>query len=254
MDLTGKTAIVTGGARGIGAATALALAKAGANVVMTDVLDNPGEAMAEQLRAAGLLARYAHLDVTDFEAWKQLLSATFDIEGRIDILVNNAGIHLRKNIDDIKIDEWSRVLAVNLNGVLFGIKAVVPFMRAGRAGSIVNIASISALGASPNVAYGTSKWGVRGLTKSAAFEYGKWKIRVNAVLPGVILTDLTRGSDALEIFRNGTPLGALATPDDVAAMVVFLASDNAAAITGQDYIVDGGFTAGQHPAVVFKSD
>jgi 3alpha(or 20beta)-hydroxysteroid dehydrogenase len=249
MKLNGKAALVTGAARGIGAAIASALAREGAKVLLVDVLDEAGEAVAKQLRTAGLKARFAHLDVSDFQAWQRVVAEASRLESKVDVLVNNAGVQLRMGIDDLEIAQWQRVLATNVNGQLFGIKATAPLMKENGGGSIVNIASISGLGASPNVAYGTSKWAVRGLTKCAAFEYGKWKVRVNAVLPGAVLTELSSGSPALELFRDRTPLGDLVTPENVAAVVVFLASDDAAGVTGQDYVVDGGFTAGQHPGL-----
>jgi len=253
MTLNGKTALVTGAARGIGAAIATALASQGAVVLLTDVLDDAGEALAGHLRAEGFKARFAHLDVSDFQAWKDVIEDIFRVQGRIDILVNNAGVQLRMRIDDMDIAQWQRVLGINVNGAMFGIKATAPLMKKGGGGSIVNIASISGLGASPNVAYGTSKWALRGLTKCAAFEYGKWNVRVNAVLPGVVLTELSSGSAALHMFRQATPLGALATPENVAAVVAFLASDDAAGVTGQDYVVDCGFSAGQHPGLTMQA-
>lgn len=244
MKLNGKTALVTGAARGIGAAIATALAKEGASVLLADVLDAPGELLAEKLRSSGLNARFVHLDVSDFEAWKRVVDEATRTEGQVDVLVNNAGVQLRMRIDDLDIAQWQRVLAVNVNGQLFGMKVTAPLMKKNGGGSIVNIASISALGASPNVAYGTSKWAVRGLTKCAAFEYGKWKVRVNAVLPGAVLTELSNGSPALDLFRQATPIGDLVTPENVASVVVFLASDDAAGVTGQDYVVDGGVFCG----------
>ncbi|MEJ8814632.1 SDR family oxidoreductase [Variovorax ureilyticus] len=254
MTMVDKVAIVTGAARGIGAAIATALAREGANVILTDVLIEEGEAMADQLRSMGYRARFTPLDVSDYEAWLRVVAEAEELDGGVDILVNNAGIQLRRRIADMEIAEWNRVFSINLNGALFGIKATTPSMKRRAGGSIVNIASISALGATPNVAYGTSKWAVRGLTRSAAFEYGRWNIRVNAVLPGAIPTELSRQSPSLDMFRKATPLGHLVTPEHVADVVVFLASEMAAGISGQDHVVDGGFTAGQHPGLAMQEN
>lgn len=173
--------------------------------------------------------------------------------GHLDILVNNGGINLRKGITDISAAEWNEVISTNLTGAMLGIKAATPVMRRAGRGSIINISSISGLGASPNVAYGTSKWGLRGLTRSAAFEFGPDGIRVNAILPGVVDTELNTGINYMDHFRAATPLGRLASAQDIAEMALFLASDEAQSITGQDYVVDGGFSAGHRPNMRFPA-
>ncbi|WP_230312295.1 SDR family NAD(P)-dependent oxidoreductase [Paracoccus lichenicola] len=238
-DLTGKTVIVTGGGRGQGAAHAELLAAAGAHVLICDVLEAEGEALAERL---GEKARFLRLDVTDAEAWDGAVRTAVDWTGRLDVLVNNAGIINRKIIRDMTPDEWRRVIDVNLTGAFLGIRAAAPAMRQG--GSIVNIASNSAFSGHYDPAYTASKWALRGLTRTAAMEYAESGIRVNAICPGLIVTDLNRNSPHLGPMIGITPMARAGEADEVAQLVLFLASDASSFITGEDVVIDGGFTAG----------
>lgn len=238
-DLSGRTAIVTGGGRGQGAVEAELLAAAGAQVLICDVLEAEGEALAGRL---GSNARFLRLDVTEAEAWDAAVRAAVVWTGRLDVLVNNAGIINRKIIRDMTPEEWRRVIDVNLTGAFLGIRAAAPAMTAG--GSIVNISSNSAFSGHYDPAYTASKWALRGLTRTAAMEYADVGIRVNAICPGLIVTDLNRNSSHLGPMIGLTPLARAGEADEVAQLVLFLASDASGFITGEDFVIDGGFTAG----------
>ena len=238
IDLDGRVALVTGGARGLGAAYARALHAAGARVVIADLLDAEGQALAAELGDA----RFVHLDVTDEASWAAAVEATLEAFGSIDVLVNNAGIANAAPIEHLTLDKWNAVIAVNLTGVFLGCRAVVPAMKAQGSGSIINISSVEGmLGGSHLHGYVASKFGVRGLTKSLAVELGAFGIRVNSVHPGLILTDMTTRIDPA---RLDIPLGRPAVPDEVAGTIVFLASDASSFTSGAEFVVDGGMIAG----------
>ncbi len=241
--ITDKVALITGAARGMGAVEARLLAAEGAAVVICDILDARGESLAAEITADGGDALYRHLDVTSESDWQETVQAAVAWRGRIDILVNNAGINVRQGVADLPIDDWNRVLAVNLTGALIGMRSVAPVMRSNGGGAIVNIASVAGLRASRSAAYSASKWGLRGLSRVAALEYAAWGIRVNTVCPGVVPTELNAGQPYVKVAAGRTPLRRLAAPHDVARAVLFLASDDAAFITGTDMVVDGGITA-----------
>jgi len=236
--LDGRVCVVTGGARGIGAAYARALHAAGAHVVIADLLDDDGGALAAELDRGW----YRHLDVTDEVEWAELVTETVARHGRIDVLVNNAGIANAAPIEHLTTAKWDAVIAVNLTGVFFGCRAVVPQMKAQGSGSIINISSVEGLRGSPGLhGYTAAKFGVRGLSQSMAVELGPFGIRVNSVHPGFIRSAMTTRIDPAHL---DIPLGRAGEPEDVAGTIVFLASDASAFTTGAEFVVDGGMITG----------
>ena len=242
--VSGRVALVTGGGRGQGAAEAALLAREGASVLIGDVLIEDGEAHAAALRAEGLDVRFLPLDVTDPESWTKAVETCREWKGRLDILVNNAGIINRTTVASTGLDAWKRVLDVNLTGAFLGIQAAVPLMREGGGGSIVNISSNSGFSGHYDPAYTASKWGLRGLTRSSAMEFARAGIRVNAICPGLVMTELNKDSPHLRPMIEMTPMRRSGAPEEIAELVLFLASDASAFITGEDIVIDGGFTAG----------
>ncbi len=235
--LEGKVAIVTGAAGGLGRAQVAALAAEGAAVVATDI--RPAAAEAEAL---GERVRFLAHDVTDFARWQEVVAETERVHGPVTVLVNNAGIVRAAPIEEMSEGDYRAVIDVNQVGVFLGMKAVVPSMRRGGGGSIVNIASMDGIIAHPGVAgYVSSKFAVRGLTKVAALELGHAGIRVNAVCPGVIETPMA--ASAPLAWLNELPIPRLGRPEEIASLVVFLASDEASFATGAEYVMDGGYTA-----------
>mgnify|MGYP001627838700 CR=1 FL=1 len=243
IDLVGKTAIVTGGARGQGAQEVRKLCKAGAAVIIADILVEEGAALADSLNSGGGQARFFHLDVSNPDQWVSVVNEMEDWQGRLDVLVNNAGIVIRKSIAQMDLDTWNRVIAINQTGVFLGQKTVADLMRRSGGGSIINISSNSAFTAHQDPAYTASKWAIRGLTRSAASEYADWNIRANAICPGLVVTELNRGAPHLKPMIDATPSGRAVEADEVANLVLFLASDLATSITGEDIVIDGGFLA-----------
>lgn len=238
-DLEGRVALVTGGARGLGEAYVRALHAAGARVVIADLLDEEGTALAAEL---GERAVFLALDVTDEAGWDRVVAASVSAFGSVDVLVNNAGVANAAPIEHLTLAKWNAVIAVNLTGVFLGCRAVVPQMKAQGAGSIINISSVEGMRGSPGLhGYTASKFGVRGLSQSLAVELGPSGIRVNSVHPGLILTDMTTRIDPARI---DIPLGRPGVPDDVAGTIVFLASDASRFTSGAEFVVDGGMIAG----------
>jgi 3alpha(or 20beta)-hydroxysteroid dehydrogenase len=241
--LAGKTVVVTGAARGQGAAEAAALARAGAVVVATDVLDGEGEALAASLAGEPGDVSYRHLDVSEPGAWQALGEWLESRGGTVHGLVNNAGIPHRARLDDVTVEGWNRTFAVNLTGALLGIQTCAPLMRDG--GSIVNVGSVAALTAYHAVAYTASKWALRALTRVAALEYGPRAIRTNIIHPGYIETPIV--ADAPQAFLDAslalTPAGRPGTPDEVASLVLFLLSDQSRYVNGAEISIDGGYAA-----------
>ena len=232
------TAIITGGARGMGASHARAFIREGAKVVIADILVDEGRALAADL---GDCARYEYLDVTSESDWTAVVIATLAAFGTVDVLVNNAGIATGAPIDEYPLELWNSVLAVNLTGTFLGIRAVTPTMKRARRGSIVNISSVEGLRGSPHLhAYVASKFAVRGLTKSVAVELGRYNVRVNSVHPGFISTPMT---ERLDFADQQVPLRRAAAPEEVSSLVLFLGSDESAYSTGAEFVVDGGMTA-----------
>ncbi len=244
--LAGKVAVITGAARGMGEAHTRLFAREGARVVATDVLDDLGEVLADELRAAGHDVRFRHLDVSDEAAWKGLVA---DVEGELGaptVLVNNAGIALGEdNLDDGDTAVWDRTLQVNQRGCYLGMRSVVPGMKRAGGGSIVNVASTLALaGHQDHFAYGATKGAVRMMTRSAALRYAPAAIRVNCVCPGLIKTPLNDFGRAIHSsFIAETPMLRAGEAHEVATVCLFLASDESSFVTGTDLVVDGGYLA-----------
>ena len=244
IDLTGKSALVTGGARGIGKAICLKLAAQGADVAFVDVgRPEVAEATVAEIQALGRKALYIPADVTYPEACVKAVAATLEAFGKVDILVNNAGITRDDLIMRMSVDAWREVLETNLFGAFYTLKAVTRPMLRARSGRIINITSVSGqAGQMGQANYSSAKAGLIGLTKAAARELGSRGITVNAVAPGFVLTELTEGlsDDLKQQITDRTPLARFGTTEEVAYAVAFLASDEAAYITGQVLAVDGG--------------
>jgi 3(or 17)beta-hydroxysteroid dehydrogenase len=258
--LDGKIALISGAARGIGAATAKLMAEAGAKVAIGDVLDERGRET-----AAAYGGFYVHLDVTREADWTAAVAATVERFGGLDILVNNAGLFLGKGIEEASLEEWHRLAAVNLTGVFLGTKQALPALRerarlSAHGSAIVNLASVAGLvGSQLDPLYSMTKGGVTLFTKSAALEFARkgYRIRVNSIHPGLTETDMGQqtfvsrarnlGSNDIDAVRRTAlarhPIGRLGRPEDIAAGIVFLASDDAAFMTGAGLVVDGGSTA-----------
>lgn len=235
--LDGKVAIITGGARGIGAEDARVLAGEGAKIVVCDILDTDGEALAQEIGGA-----YHHLDVTDETQWQTAIAFAEETFGPVDILINNAGVVGFTPLDTCELSEWNRVIDINLTGTFLGIRYVADSMKRAGGGVIVNMSSTAGLtGYSQLGAYVASKWGVRGLTKSAALDLAKYKIRVVSVHPGPIETPMTAGID---VGFSRRPIPRIGQPSEVAAMILFLVSD-ATFSTGTEFVLDGGATVGE---------
>jgi NAD(P)-dependent dehydrogenase (short-subunit alcohol dehydrogenase family) len=239
-----KTVLITGGSRGQGAAEARMFAAAGAHVVIADVLDDEGGALAQAIRADGGAADYRRLDVSSEQDWRETVAFTMGKAGSLHVLVNNAGVSLRGvDLANTTRADWDRVLAVNLTGPFLGIRTAAPVMRDSGGGAIVNIGSTAGINGHFAAAYSASKWGLRGLTKAAAMEYADWNIRVNAVHPSIVRTPMTEGADKfVEAMEYMSALKGSAPVEDIAHAVMFLASDEAGYLTGLDLPVDGGFT------------
>ncbi len=263
--LDGKVALISGAARGIGAETARLMVEAGAKVAIADVLDEKGRETVRALEVGGGEAVYVPLDVTSEEDWTAAIAAIVARFGKLDILVNNAGLFLGKDIESATLAEWERLCAVNLTGVFLGTKSALPALRdaaqhSPHGSAIVNLASVAGLvGSTQDPLYSMTKGGVTLFTKSAALEFARkgYRIRVNSMHPGTIDTDMgdqvlvTRarnlGTNDVEMARRQVidrlPIGRLGTVTDIAKGIVFLASDDAAFMTGAGLVIDGGITA-----------
>jgi NAD(P)-dependent dehydrogenase (short-subunit alcohol dehydrogenase family)/cation diffusion facilitator CzcD-associated flavoprotein CzcO len=240
--LAGRTALITGGARGQGAAHARRLAEEGASIIIGDILDDAGAAHAEALRAAGHTADFLHLDVTAPGDWSAAVRAAEERFGRLDILVNNAGVVRVAPVVDETDDGWHNTMTVNATGVFYGMRAAIPALRRAGGGSIINVASIyGPVGASGYVAYTASKGAVIAMTKVAALEHAHNRIRVNAICPGPVRSPMSEqeGDASVDV----TPLRRLAEPDEISSAVAFLASDDAVYMTGAELAIDGGYLA-----------
>ena len=267
--IQGRTAFVTGAASGIGRAAAIALAREGANVMLTDIDAPGGRETAAMIEASGGIAQFRGQDVTEEDRWAELITRTMTLFGRLDILVNNAGIGIGVPITEMTLEQWNRQLAINMTGVFLGVKHAIPAMRTEkpegsyRGGSIINISSVAGLVGSPGLtAYCATKGGVRLFSKAVAMECAAAGdgIRVNSVHPGIIDTPIWGKIDAGGILQAmapegtnvppadaiaaaGTPLGFAGRPADIADGIVFLACDESRYMTGTELVIDGGWTA-----------
>ena len=249
--LDGKVALISGGARGQGAAEARMFASEGACVVFGDILDDDGRMVEAEIRELGSQATYVHLDVTSEADWAAAVNRAVSEYGKLDVLVNNAGIVLGRSIEEMTVEEWDRLFDVNAKGVFLGTRASLGAMRDAGGGSIVNISSTAGLvGNDYNLAgYSSTKGAVRLFTKSTAIQHARDGIRCNSVHPGPIdtpmLVESRRGRGALtdEQQRQRTPLGRIGRPEDIAFAVIYLASDESSFVTGSEVVVDGGRTA-----------
>lgn len=251
IDMTGKVALVTGGSSGIGRATALAFARAGARVVATGLDPSDGEETVTLIDELGREAIFIEADVTDAAQVEDMIGRTVETYGRLDFAFNNAGISGRgAPAADVSIDDWSKVIDVNLTGVWLSMKYEIPKMLSQGGGVIVNCSSVLGhVALKGNAAYVASKHAILGLTKTAALDYATSGIRITAVCPGFIRTPMIEGAvgsdeDALAPLVALEPIGRLGTPDEIANLVVWLCSDEASFVTGSSMVADGGWIAG----------
>ena len=247
MRLEGKVALISGAARGLGAAEARLFAREGAKVGIADIREEEACALEAEIRESGGDAMYIRLNVTDEQQWANAVHQMMTVYGRLDILVNNAGILEHGMVEETTAESWDRTMDVNSRGVFLGTKAVIPAMRESGGGSIVNISSVAGLVGGLMTAYNASKGAVRLLTKSTAVQYAAENIRVNSVHPGPTDTDMLdvffREEGAREARAANTPIPRLGRPEDIAYGVLFLASDESSYMTGSELVIDGGNSA-----------
>jgi cyclopentanol dehydrogenase len=245
--LADKVALISGGARGQGEAEARLFVKEGAKVVLGDILVEFGQKVATDITAQGGQATFVKLDVTQETDWQQAVATAVRNYGKLDILINNAGIFRTEGVEATSLELWNQVIAVNQTGVWLGMKCAIPAMRKAGAGSIVNISSgAGIIGSGFAAAYHGTKGAVRILTKTAAIEYAKENIRINSVHPGVVDTEMIRGTlnqEGMQGAIRAHPLGRMGTAEDISYAVLYLASDEASYVTGAELVIDGGYTA-----------
>lgn len=243
----GKVTIITGGARGQGESHARLFAQEGASVLITDMLDELGEAVAAELRGSGHDVHYLHLNVSSEDDWKNVIAAAEERWGRVDVLVNNAGIvGTMRSVADEELEGWSKMTAINQQGVFLGLKHGAPAIERSGGGAIVNICSINGTVGNPGgFSYQASKGAVKMMTRAAAMEYAGRGVRVNSVSPGMVLTPMAdeEGAEVIEQFSAATPMRRAAQPREISYGVLYLASDEASYVTGADLLIDGGYTA-----------
>ena len=249
MRLDGKVALISGGSRGMGDFEAELFVQEGAKVVICDVRDDEGDALAKKIVDRGGEAAFVHLDVTSESDWAAAVREAVERYGKLDVLVNNAGVSARGSIEETSPDDWDRVMDINAKGVFLGTRSAIPEMRKAGGGSIINISSqlgLVGMGES-SPQYQASKGAVRIFSKSAAIQYAHEGIRVNSVHPGPIITPMTEARRSDEVVRqrmiSRIPLGRYGESEDVAYGVLYLASDESSFITGSELVIDGGWTA-----------
>lgn len=241
--LQGKVALISGGARGMGASHASAVVREGGSVVVGDVLEAEGKALCDEL---GDDAHFVTLDVTSEQDWAAAVGVATRTLGKLDVLVNNAGICTVGSLFDYSLDDWNRIIGINLTGQFLGMKAAVAALLDAAPSSIINISSTQGMeGIAQLHGYTASKFGVRGLTKSAALELAARNVRVNTICPGTIATPMNEGLDV----SGFNPMNRKADPQEVSSLVVYLASDESSFISGTEIVVDGGELAGHGPLV-----
>ena len=240
----GRVALVTGGASGIGKATAKRIAAEGGSVVIADVQDEAGAAAVAEIEGNGGVAAFVHLDVTDEQGWADAVAETVERFGGLDVLVNNAGIGDTEPIEVTTAETWDKVVAVTQTSVFLGMKAAADALKRSGHGSVVNISSMYGIvGSGVSPAYHAAKGAVRLLTKTTALGWAQEGVRVNSVHPGYIDTPILGDTDR-DMLVGATPMGRLGQPEEIAAMITFLASDEASFVTGAEFVADGGYTAG----------
>lgn len=240
--LTGKVAIVTGAARGMGESHARKFIAEGAKVVITDLNEESGQALAKEL---GENALFVKQDVTSQQDWERVVAEAEKAFGPVNVLVNNAGIAVNNNIENMSVEQYRKIVEINQVSVFLGMKAVLPSMKKAENGSIVNISSMNGLVAGA-IGYTDTKFAVRGMSKAAAIDFAKYGIRVNSVHPGVIETPMVTQGDAVDVikeFAKHIPLKRVAQSEEVSNLVLFLASDDSSYSTGSEFVIDGGLTA-----------
>ena len=244
--VAGKVVLISGAAQGMGASHARALAAAGASVVIGDLQAEAGTALAEEINASTgrRAAAFTPLNVTDFEGWTAAVGHCVREFGKLDVLVNNAGIYTPGNVEDATVEDWSRTIEIDLTGTFLGMKAAVPELKQQETSSIINVSSIAGLvGFKNRAAYSAAKWGVQGLTKTSALDFGADGIRVNSIHPGSVETPLTAG---LQRGFGQVPAGRAAQVEEISSLVLYLASDESRFISGSSIAIDGGETAGNN--------
>ncbi|WP_242089926.1 SDR family NAD(P)-dependent oxidoreductase [Microbacterium lacticum] len=240
----GRVALITGGASGIGKATALRIASEGGAVAVADIQEQAGAEVVSEIEAAGGTAAFVKLDVTSEEDWNQAVDTTVATFGKLDVLVNNAGIGDTDPIEVTTVDTWNKVVAVTQTSVFLGMRAAAEQLKASGNGSVVNISSMYGIvGSGVSPAYHAAKGAVRLLTKTTALGWAKEGVRVNSVHPGFIDTPILGDTDR-DMLIAGTPMGRLGRPEEMAALIAFVASDDASFATGSEFVADGGVTAG----------
>ena len=249
MRLENKVAIISGGARGMGAVEASLFAQEGAKVIIGDLLEEEGQAVEAQINETGGECRYVKLDVTSESDWQNAVATAIAAFGKVDILVNNAGISINGAIEEFTTEQWDRIMAINSKGVFLGTREVIPAMREAGGGSIINISSGAGIAPSPgtSAAYAASKGAVRLFTKSTAIQHAGDGIRCNSVHPGPVETPMLRAArgddfDSPEQVAR-IPLGRVGRPSEIAYGVLYLASDESSFVTGSEVVIDGGRTA-----------